>query len=597
MRPGAPLIGTDLELTHQLGRGGMGAVWAARERSTGRLLAVKLLGRADRPEQLERFRREGQVVAQLDHPGIVRIHTAGETELGPYLVYALVEGARPVDVALEGLPLRRQVELIRDAARALGHAHQRGVVHRDVKPQNLLVDVEGRLRVTDFGVAALRGASRLTRTGALVGTPTHMAPEQLRDRASVGPWSDVWALGVVLYQALTGELPFEGESLPALAAAISQGELVPPRALDPEVDPGLEAICLEALCRRERERYPHGDALADELDRWLEALEPLALRPRRARWPLAAGGLAAALLTGGVALALRRDAPAGPTDAAAVPASAGTPVAVVDPAPVTTDSSDGSAPADPGPLAFLPQPWPPALGPGSAHEHERATSSQEALALTPADQMFLEQALRGDGPSMVLLARAYEAGVRVPRSLSRSLHWLFKAVEQDEPQGLVALGDRYAAGLGLPLDPALAMQAWQRASRLGSADGTSRWAFRVARGPERPQALELLELALRQAELQESWRDDAQSLLALLYEERGAPGDLERADALVAELRAGVVVEKSWPLIEYLVYTRRGDPAARRAEALPLWRGWRRLHQPSLLHNPEFQEAARVLGE
>ena len=264
------------DLQDELGRGGMGAVFRARERATGRVVAVKVVKGEVEADGLERFRREGQIASSLDHPGIVRVHAAGVVEGTPYLTYELVEGARHLLAAAAALPPLERARLLRDAARALGHAHARGVVHRDVKPENILVDAAGRVRVTDFGVAAARGLERLTATGALVGTPAYMAPEQLDgDRVRLGPWSDVWALGVVLHEVLTGQRPFDSPVLPRLFRQILTGVPRPVHELAPGTPPALSGVCARALAKEPSARYAHGDALADDLERVLaEAARP-----------------------------------------------------------------------------------------------------------------------------------------------------------------------------------------------------------------------------------------------------------------------------------------------------------------------------------
>jgi len=285
----------DFRVERLLGRGGMGAVYAARDERAGRPVALKL-ARAEaarEPRAAERARREGLAVAGLDHPGIVRVHAAGTYQGRPYLAFELVEGARHLDEAGPGLPLRRRVELARDAARALGHAHARGVVHRDVKGANLLLDAAGRVRVADFGLAARADLGGLTRSGALLGTPYTMAPEQLaagEGRTEVGPPTDVWALGVVLYELLTGARPFDGGSLVELAAQVVGVDPVPPSRRSRRAPRALDPVVARALAKAPADRYPDGEALARDLDAFL-AGELAAPRGRRVRLLIA--GLAA----------------------------------------------------------------------------------------------------------------------------------------------------------------------------------------------------------------------------------------------------------------------------------------------------------------
>ncbi|RMG06679.1 MAG: serine/threonine protein kinase, partial [Planctomycetota bacterium] len=282
------------EVRGELGRGSMGVVFAARDPATGRPVALKLLAGALDPARVARFRREGELTARLAHPGIVRVHDAGTDAQGrPWIAFEYVPGARTLADAFAELGPLERVRRVAEAADALGHAHAQGVVHRDVKPANLLVDAAGRVRVADFGVALASDQERLTRTGAWVGTPSYMAPEQLTG-GPVGPPADVWSLGVVLYEALAGELPFAGDSLVSLAASMERG--APPlRAAD--LPPALGSVCARALAKDPARRYPDGTAFAAALR---EALaHPQAARSRR-RGLLAAGLLAAGLLAAGL---------------------------------------------------------------------------------------------------------------------------------------------------------------------------------------------------------------------------------------------------------------------------------------------------------
>ncbi|MCA8924996.1 MAG: protein kinase [Planctomycetes bacterium] len=291
-------------LLEVLGRGGMGIVYRARDHALGREVALKfILDARGNARRLERFRREGQVTASLNHPAILKVHGAGELEGIPYLEYELVPEARSLKQACRALALRDRLTLLRDAARGLGHAHAHGVVHRDVKPDNVLVDTEGRVLVADFGLAAAGGMQRLTLSGAMVGTPHYMAPElAVGERDKVGPPTDVWALGVLLFELLAGRLPFDAQSLVQLSVQIASGQTPSPRDVDPSIDRGLEAICAKALRKEPELRYAHGDAFADDLDAWLSGAQLSASTPT-ARRPLARGAsraLPVALAVGGV---------------------------------------------------------------------------------------------------------------------------------------------------------------------------------------------------------------------------------------------------------------------------------------------------------
>ena len=296
------------ELLALLGRGGMGTVWRARDLRLGRDVALKLVA-PGRPLVQARFEREGQLAAAVEHPGVVRVHATGTTPRGqPFLVCELVEGARTLGQAFAGADLRQRVEWIAEAAEALGAAHARGIVHRDVKPENLLVGADGRVKVADFGLATAFDLERLTQSGVIAGTPAYLAPEQVSGERSLGPPVDVWALGCVLYQALTDELPFSGGSLLELAGRISAGLSRPPRALVPHVPAALDASCVRALAPDPPARHPHAAALAAELRAWLEGRSaPAPPRPRAGRHLLAGGAAAGLALAGSIALLATRD--------------------------------------------------------------------------------------------------------------------------------------------------------------------------------------------------------------------------------------------------------------------------------------------------
>ena len=264
---GAPARIGDHELLGEIGRGGMGVVYRARAPGLEREVALKvLLGQGLSPNQQARFAREGELTAQLVHPGILRVHAAGVDGGRPYLVYELIEDATTLEQALRELPRARLLDLLEQAARALGHAHAQGVTHRDVKPENVLITSSGQAKVADFGLASGQGLDRLTRTGASMGTPHYMAPEQVTaERDQQGPPTDVWALGVILYRALTGGLPFTGEGIVALGAQITDGLRAGPRERDASISPALDAVCRRALAREPDARHPDGAAFAADL--------------------------------------------------------------------------------------------------------------------------------------------------------------------------------------------------------------------------------------------------------------------------------------------------------------------------------------------
>ena len=306
-----------------LGSGGMGVVYLALDQASQRRVAIKVASAAQNENQIARFLREGEVSAALDHPGIVRIYSSGAVGQRPYLVYELVEGARELDAALGELELAERVELVSQVASALGYAHAHGVVHRDVKPANVLVDAQGRARLADFGIARLEGAERLTATGAFVGTPHYMSPEAFRGLGT-SPASDVWSTGVLLYLALTGELPFRGSSIQELAPQIALARPTSPSRITTNVPKRLEEVCLRCLRGAPEERYPDGAALAADLGRALRE-EDLSADVRRKSW-LAVFALAALALLGlAGAYALKNTQPAAtpiatPSPSAAAPA-------------------------------------------------------------------------------------------------------------------------------------------------------------------------------------------------------------------------------------------------------------------------------------
>lgn len=261
------------EIRGRLGEGAAGSVHRAFDPELGREVALKLLHRVDELKA-KRFEREAEVTASLSHPGILKVHTFGVLDGVPYLVCELVEGARTFEQVVDALSpedLDGRVELLRQAAIAIGHAHAQGVVHRDLKPSNLLIDGEGRLRVADFGVATGQDLERLTLTGVWVGTPLYMAPEQLYcERERIGPHTDVWALGAMLYEALTGELPFDAATPMELLTA-ARGRVRSPRSLRSELPLALEQICLRALESDASARYATGGELARALEGYLSA--------------------------------------------------------------------------------------------------------------------------------------------------------------------------------------------------------------------------------------------------------------------------------------------------------------------------------------
>ncbi|MBI3272642.1 MAG: tetratricopeptide repeat protein [Planctomycetes bacterium] len=330
-------------LLGEVGHGGMGQVYKARDNELRRVVALKLLlpDAAAKPEAVERFHREARAAARLRHPHIVQVHDVGSIAGRPYFTMDLIEGVG-LDEARRTLTTRRFAEVLRDAAHALHAAHQAGIVHRDVKPANILLDAAGTAFVSDFGLAkeVAEGAARrgLTVEGQVLGTPHYMSPEQANgDADRIGPRSDVWSLGVILYEYLAGRKPFEGEGYLPIFVAILQSDPPTPSqvvatgmperggggaeghggpggsaggpargrpsssSIRRRVPRDLETICLTCLEKQPARRYSSALALAEDLQRWLDG-EPIRARPlstggRALRWLARRKALAAAAAT------------------------------------------------------------------------------------------------------------------------------------------------------------------------------------------------------------------------------------------------------------------------------------------------------------
>ncbi len=305
------------EVRSLLGRGGMGVVYLAWDAELRREVAVKVLRAADRSdeEQIARFWREARIAGNLNHPGIVAVHEVGAFEDSPFVVMERIDGESLSRVIEErdAWPLEERVRVVRDAARAIEHAHGHGIVHRDLKPSNLLVDRAGRVRVLDFGLARrMEGETRLTGSDQVLGTPGYMPPEQASPQdAAPSPTADVFALGAILYEVLTRRRAVSGSTLAELMRSTLAFDVTPPRAIDPRIPRPLELVCLRCLEPSPAARYRDARGLADDLDRWLAGDAVLARPP--AAWiralraasrrravliSIAALGLTAAALTG-----------------------------------------------------------------------------------------------------------------------------------------------------------------------------------------------------------------------------------------------------------------------------------------------------------
>src|SRR5438309_1566175 len=282
----------DYELLEEVGRGGQGVVFRARQKSLNRIVALKVisLGQWASKAHLKRFRLEAEAAARLEHPGIVPIHEVGERDGSCYFSMKFVEGGQLDEVARsatadsssgarEPMPIRRAVELIAKVARTVHYAHEHGILHRDIKPGNILLDVKGEPHLTDFGLARLvESESSVTHTLDVLGTPSYMAPEQaVGNNAAVSSVTDVYGIGAVLYQLLTGQPPFAGGATYETSKLLLYTEPKKPRLLNPKIDRDLSTICLKCLEKDPKRRYTSALALAEDLERWLRH-EPIIAR-------------------------------------------------------------------------------------------------------------------------------------------------------------------------------------------------------------------------------------------------------------------------------------------------------------------------------
>ncbi len=279
----------DYVLLERIAKGGMGIVYKARQVSLNRVVALKMIlqGTFATERDIARFRAEAEAAANLDHPHIVPIYEVGNHEGQQYYSMKLIEG--PALSAVPPADPRREVQSLLPVIRAVHHAHQRGVLHRDLKPSNILVDASGNRHVTDFGLAKrISDTTRsITETGQILGTPKYMSPEQAAGRKDLTVATDVYSLGVILYERLTGQTPFTGENVLTVLRQARETEPPRPSSLQAGLDRDLETVVLKCLEKQPSRRYASAKALADDIDRWLRG-EPIEARPvgRMERWLL-----------------------------------------------------------------------------------------------------------------------------------------------------------------------------------------------------------------------------------------------------------------------------------------------------------------------
>jgi serine/threonine protein kinase len=264
----------EFELLEEIGRGGMGVVYRARQLNLDRMVALKMIlsGRLANAEDLLRFRTEAEAAARLQHPNIVAVYDFHEMDNNHFFTMEFIQGLSLAQRLAEGpLPSMTAACYVRQLARAMHYAHQQGILHRDMKPSNILIDAQDEVHITDFGLAKrMHAEAGQTRTGALLGTPSYMAPEQASGKTrELSPSCDIYGIGAVLYELLTSRPPFRAESPLETIMQVLHTDPVPPRLLNPKIDADLETICMKCLQKDPRHRYATAQELADDLDRYL----------------------------------------------------------------------------------------------------------------------------------------------------------------------------------------------------------------------------------------------------------------------------------------------------------------------------------------
>ena len=295
------VLGGRYRLVELLGQGGMATIYRARDNQLERDVAAKVLRPeyGNDPDFFARFRQEAQSAASLNHPGVVAVYDYGTDEVGPYIVMELVDGEDLATIIRRtgALPPRQAARIAAQAARAIAAAHERGFVHRDIKPGNILVTRDGRVKVADFGIARAIAESSLTMPGTTLGSVHYFSPEQARGELAA-PASDIYSLGIVLYELLTGQRPWRGDTAAAIATARLSGVVPSPSAAKPGTPPALEAITRRALAPRAEDRFAAAADMAEALEGYLAGDESALARAGLAGAGLAGSGLAGAGLAG-----------------------------------------------------------------------------------------------------------------------------------------------------------------------------------------------------------------------------------------------------------------------------------------------------------
>lgn len=273
------------EVIEKLAEGGMGAVFTAKQVSTGAIRVIKIIKyESYDPDALNRFRVEMEALGALKHPGVVQIHSSGIENSTPYIVLEFIEGVELNKAMREPWEVPKACEFLVDFLSTLQYVHEQGIIHRDIKPQNIFLCPDGRAKITDFGIARVFEGEGLTRTGDLVGTPAYMAPEQvLSQREKMGPNVDIWAAGMLLFQMLTGRLPYEKTDAVGIMSEIVMGTFADIKHVAPEIDPDLQDVVRKALTRDPLMRYQSAEAFAKDLQAYLDGQSPRAREERLAR--------------------------------------------------------------------------------------------------------------------------------------------------------------------------------------------------------------------------------------------------------------------------------------------------------------------------